>query len=174
VATTALVLALAAVAPATPHWKDVGCDHGHPSKVAYAQTTKLLRNHVPLTPQRGRRVQHYRACTTTKAKSRAVGRHIRKLRAWRSSYAHRWPIAYNRLPAYDRAWAESTSSCEAGMNPATNTGNGFYGAFQFMVGTWHSAGGTGLPSQHSWAYQAVIAVRWMHVAGAGQWPVCGS
>jgi hypothetical protein len=29
-------------------------------------------------------------------------------------------------------------SCEGGMNPAKNTGNGYYGAFQFSPGTWQS------------------------------------
>ncbi len=29
-------------------------------------------------------------------------------------------------------------SCEAGLNPAKNTGNGYYGAFQFSHGTWKS------------------------------------
>ena len=29
-------------------------------------------------------------------------------------------------------------NCEAGMNPATNTGNSYYGAFQFAAGTWNS------------------------------------
>lgn len=29
-------------------------------------------------------------------------------------------------------------NCESGMRPATNTGNGFYGAFQFTIGTWNS------------------------------------
>lgn len=28
--------------------------------------------------------------------------------------------------------------CEAGMDPAKNTGNGYYGAFQFSYGTWKS------------------------------------
>jgi hypothetical protein len=27
-------------------------------------------------------------------------------------------------------------NCEAGMNPAKNTGNGYYGAFQFSYGSW--------------------------------------
>src|SRR5438045_553109 len=27
--------------------------------------------------------------------------------------------------------------CESGGNYATNTGNGFYGAYQFAAGTWH-------------------------------------
>lgn len=31
-------------------------------------------------------------------------------------------------------------TCEAGMDPAKNTGNGYYGAFQFSVGTWNSMG----------------------------------
>jgi resuscitation-promoting factor RpfB len=29
-------------------------------------------------------------------------------------------------------------NCEAGMNPTKNTGNGYYGAFQFSYGTWQS------------------------------------
>lgn len=31
-------------------------------------------------------------------------------------------------------------SCEAGMDPAKNTGNGYYGAFQFSASTWNSMG----------------------------------
>lgn len=31
-------------------------------------------------------------------------------------------------------------NCESGMRPNTNTGNGFYGAFQFTVGTWNRMG----------------------------------
>jgi hypothetical protein len=29
-------------------------------------------------------------------------------------------------------------NCEAGMNPTRNSGNGYYGAFQFSYGTWKS------------------------------------
>lgn len=31
-------------------------------------------------------------------------------------------------------------NCEAGMNPTRNTGNGYYGAFQFSYGTWQRMG----------------------------------
>lgn len=31
-------------------------------------------------------------------------------------------------------------NCEAGMNPARNSGNGYFGAFQFSYGTWKSMG----------------------------------
>lgn len=163
----------AAATPSVPYWQTKHCDHGFPSKVGYHRTTRLLKNHRPLTPQTKRAVRGFVRCQETRAKARSVQKHVRWLRRWRMRYEHRWPIVFNRLPASDRAWAVATSTCEAHMNPATNTGNGFYGAFQFMVGTWHSAGGTGYPNQHSWHYQAVIAVRWMHIAGAGQWPVCG-
>jgi hypothetical protein len=39
--------------------------------------------------------------------------------------------------------------CESGENYAINTGNGYYGAYQFNLGTWRGVGGTGLPSQAS-------------------------
>lgn len=31
-------------------------------------------------------------------------------------------------------------NCESGMNPTTNTGNGFYGAYQFTIPTWNAMG----------------------------------
>ncbi len=31
-------------------------------------------------------------------------------------------------------------NCESGNNPATNTGNGFYGAYQFTIPTWNAMG----------------------------------
>lgn len=30
--------------------------------------------------------------------------------------------------------------CESGMNPTTNTGNSFYGAYQFTIPTWNAMG----------------------------------
>ncbi|MBI1758528.1 MAG: transglycosylase family protein [Actinobacteria bacterium] len=37
--------------------------------------------------------------------------------------------------------------CESGENYAINSGNGYYGAYQFSLGTWRGVGGAGLPSQ---------------------------
>jgi hypothetical protein len=45
-------------------------------------------------------------------------------------------------------------SCEAGMDPAKNTGNGYYGAFQFSYGTWQ-----GLNTGYARADLAPIAVQ---------------
>jgi hypothetical protein len=37
--------------------------------------------------------------------------------------------------------------CESGNNYSVNTGNGYYGAYQFDLPTWRGAGGTGYPNQ---------------------------
>ena len=62
--------------------------------------------------------------------------------------------------------------CESGGNAAANTGNGFYGAFQFMASTWRSVGGTGLPHQHSYEVQRSFAQKLQARSGWGQWPHC--
>ncbi len=43
-------------------------------------------------------------------------------------------------------WLEKLRDCESGGNYADNTGNGYYGAYQFSLGTWERLGNTGLPS----------------------------
>lgn len=72
-----------------------------------------------------------------------------------------------------KGWLASTRACESGGNYSTNTGNGFYGAYQFMLGTWQSVGGSGLPSNASPLEQDYRAVILLLRSGAGQWPVCG-
>ena len=68
---------------------------------------------------------------------------------------------------------QSIAACESGGNPATNTGNGFYGKYQFTLETWASVGGTGNPAAASEAEQDMRAAILYSRAGAGQWPVCG-
>jgi uncharacterized protein YabE (DUF348 family) len=65
------------------------------------------------------------------------------------------------------------ATCESGDNPSENTGNGFYGMYQFTISTWDSLGGTGLPSDASAATQTALAEKLYEEAGSGQWPVCG-
>lgn len=66
---------------------------------------------------------------------------------------------------------------ESGGNAATNTGNGYYGAFQFSASTWHAVGGSGLPSDYSYSTQLAMAQRLQARAGWGAWPntsrMCG-
>ena len=51
-------------------------------------------------------------------------------------------------PNNDAIW-DQISSCEAGNNWATDTGNGYYGGLQFSQSAWESVGGTGNPAQAS-------------------------
>lgn len=63
--------------------------------------------------------------------------------------------------------------CESGGNYATNTGNGFFGAYQFTQSTWGSVGGSGNPAAASPAEQDRRAAMLYAREGAAPWPVCG-
>ena len=74
----------------------------------------------------------------------------------------------------DGVW-DRLAGCESGGNWHINTGNGYYGGLQFSLGTWHSYGGTGLPSQHTREYQILIATRLRNASGGyGAWPACAA
>ncbi|AEG45226.1 resuscitation-promoting factor [Isoptericola variabilis] len=70
-------------------------------------------------------------------------------------------------------WA-ALAQCESGGDPTTNTGNGYYGMYQFSLSTWQSVGGTGLPSDASAAEQTMRAQILQQRAGWGQWPHCAA
>jgi hypothetical protein len=61
---------------------------------------------------------------------------------------------------------------ESGGNPAANTGNGFYGAFQFTEASWQAVGGpSGLPSNYPLSVQLHYAEVLQARSGWGNWPV---
>jgi hypothetical protein len=62
--------------------------------------------------------------------------------------------------------------CESGNNYRTNTGNGYYGAYQFTAGTWHAYGGAGLPSSAAPAEQDYRAKLLYRASGWAPWPAC--
>lgn len=86
-----------------------------------------------------------------------------------------------RLARLERRGGASTASpalraiaaCESGGNPATDTGNGFYGKYQFSIETWRAVGGRGNPAAASEAEQDRRAAALYAQAGASPWPVCG-
>ena len=77
----------------------------------------------------------------------------------------------NGGPVGDDVWAK-LAQCESGGNPATNTGNGFYGMYQFTLETWQALGGTGYPYEADAATQTAMAKKLQAQAGWGQWPGC--
>ncbi|MBI4100921.1 transglycosylase family protein [Candidatus Microgenomates bacterium] len=68
---------------------------------------------------------------------------------------------------------EALRNCESGGDYSKNTGNGFYGAYQFSAGTWRSMG-TGYEYAHQAPsdVQDSAAQRLQARAGWGQWPAC--
>lgn len=62
--------------------------------------------------------------------------------------------------------------CESSDNYADNTGNGYYGAYQFSESTWQGLGLGGLPSDAPPTVQDAAAQRLQARSGWGQWPVC--
>lgn len=84
-------------------------------------------------------------------------------------------------PAATTTWGGATPAafaalrqCESGDNYADDTGNGYYGAYQFSLATWEGLGYSGLPSQAPPAMQDQAAERLEAADGWGQWPACAA
>lgn len=87
------------------------------------------------------------------------------------------PHTHTHKRAYPRQdgslnW-KALAKCESGGNASTNTGNGYYGLYQFDLRTWRGVGGSGLPSDASASEQTYRAYKLYKDRGAQPWPVCG-
>jgi hypothetical protein len=116
---------------------------------------KLVREHVRLKPHSN--VRRLRTLPVSVLRER---NHRLRVRAARHA-----PSASPVL--------EAIAACESGGNPSTDTGNGFYGKYQFTQETWQAVGGTGNPAAASEAEQDRRAAQLYAQAGPSQWPVCG-
>ena len=130
----------------------------------------------PPSPQRTALRAPVAGHVTVAGQMRAAGRSAQRDRRARAAQrrrqrAARRERAFRRTPVPSQLGA--IAACESGGDYATNTGNGFYGAYQFDVPTWRSVGGSGLPSEASPAEQDMRAARLYARAGAAPWPVCG-
>jgi uncharacterized protein YabE (DUF348 family) len=64
-------------------------------------------------------------------------------------------------------WLQTLRDCESGGNYADDTGNGYYGAYQFSLGTWERLGYTGLPSDSAPGVQDVAIVKNTNASSGG-------
>jgi Transglycosylase-like domain len=62
--------------------------------------------------------------------------------------------------------------CESNNRYDINTGNGYYGAYQFAAGTWRKLGYSGLPHRAAPVVQDEAAKRLQASSGWGPWPAC--
>ncbi len=69
-------------------------------------------------------------------------------------------------------WAK-LRMCESSGRYATNTGNGYYGAYQFDLPTWRSVGGQGRPDQATPAEQDYRALYLYRMRGWQPWQCAG-
>ncbi len=75
-------------------------------------------------------------------------------------------------PAATAAQWHALRDCESGDRYDEDTGNGYYGAYQFAPTTWWELGYDGLPSEAPPVVQNRAAVRLQRIAGWSAWPVC--
>ena len=64
--------------------------------------------------------------------------------------------------------------CESGDNYQENTGNGYFGAYQFSQATWSSLGYPGRPDQEPPSMQDQAAATLQAESGWGAWPSCSA
>lgn len=77
-------------------------------------------------------------------------------------------------PAWFVSLFAPVRACESGHHGyGANTGNGFYGAYQFNLQTWYGVGGTGNPAAASPREQDYRAYLLYQRRGTQPWPHCG-
>jgi hypothetical protein len=66
----------------------------------------------------------------------------------------------------------SLAQCESGGDWGIASGNGYYGGLQFSLSSWHAAGGSGYPHEHSASEQIARAEVLQDMQGWSAWPTC--
>jgi flagellar biosynthesis GTPase FlhF len=118
------------------------------------------------------------------AQQQAAQRQLQQLQAAQAQQATQAAQAAQAQQAAQPAAAPAASStsddfarlrqCESGGNYSDNTGNGYYGAYQFSESTWQGMGYSGLPSDASPAQQDQVAQQLQAQDGWGPWPSCSA
>lgn len=83
------------------------------------------------------------------------------------------PTYGSHVPGADNLNWYALAGCESGHNPREYTSPGYYGLYQFTLGTWESLGGTGDPRDASVNEQTYRAKLLYVRAGSSPWPACG-
>ena len=140
--------------------------------VAGALTAAMLLAGDSMTQSASAHTMAWRADTGTSNVRRAA---VRQRRTSRSRYRIR--VSRSRrvrpapLPVGADVWAR-LRHCESGGRYNINTGNRYYGAYQFLPSTWRGLGYPGMPHQAPPAVQDEAARKLQARSGWGQWPAC--
>jgi soluble lytic murein transglycosylase-like protein len=80
---------------------------------------------------------------------------------------------FGLAPGVSQSTLEAIAACESGGDPTAVNAAGYYGKYQFDMGTWASVGGSGNPAEAPEAEQDYRASLLYSRAGSSPWPVCG-
>lgn len=116
----------------------------------------------PSAPERPLPAARHPGCNTPACDRRMTTRaHARTRRRWQDT-----------TRPY-RGWLASVRWCESRGRYTINTGNGYFGAYQFTLRSWLAVRGRGMPHLAEPLEQDYRAVRLLWLQGPGAWPVCG-
>lgn len=179
-----VVLASTAAAPAAPEPHPASCDgksvdfHVHRARAillkGYDESRFLDRSPLRRSEKQG--VREHKFCVPEGARERVA--------TFRDAVADDYQRKlFNAAPWLSPRGKRLVSSlagtlatirrCESGSDYTTDTGNTFYGAYQFTWSTWQTVGGHGNPAHASPAEQDYRAALLYSRSGSSPWPVCG-
>lgn len=133
----------------------------------------VLGSYLPPAVRRAEIRARHRALAERHARQAS---HERLLAARRRARRARHAKAAARHHVYAPAsgvWAE-LRACESGGNYTEDSGNGFYGAYQFLPSTWWALGFSGMPNEAPPAVQDRAAEELLQRQGWGAWPACSA
>jgi len=145
--------------------------HIHRAHVLYRSAYELERWDTGPKRSEIRKAQRHKQAIRV-AKTRDQLSEFRDRQAQRLSQYAAEQRAYAAITPPGPEWLAALRQCESGGNYATNTGNGFYGAYQFTLSTWASVGGSGYPHLAAPAEQDYRAAVLYRTGGPGHWPNC--
>jgi hypothetical protein len=173
--TAAAAVQSAVQAPLAGHLTVASQMREHHTELAQQRLTRKawrLADKVATTRGRGFSPRAYRRAVRDQPPARLAHR-VRDLRRELQEAKRAKRVRVRARASAASPTLEAIAACESGGNPATNTGNGFYGKYQFTLSTWQSVGGTGNPAAASEAEQNQRAALLYAREGAAPWPVCG-
>lgn len=129
--------------------------------------------------QRGRAAELQLVDRPAERFDRAIDAHLDRVEKLRDRREQRRAAAAEAIPTPEsvgvsQVTLEAIAACESGGDPTAANPAGYYGKYQFDLGTWASVGGSGNPADASEAEQDYRAALLYSRAGASPWPVCGA
>jgi soluble lytic murein transglycosylase-like protein len=105
---------------------------------------------------------------------RSIEEHVQRLdrRAERREAATATPSVESL--GVSQSILDAIAACESGGDPTAVNPAGYYGKYQFDLGTWASVGGSGSPAEAPESEQDYRAALLYSRAGSSPWPVCGA